>query len=188
MRKIILLTLLLAGCPEQVGQQCPANTVAVGQYSINFAGQNDAGDACAVAQADGGPPLTPVAIEGDAGTSFGALCYGTADGGQQIYLVIPNKGVRQSALVDGGFSFVGQTPPAPGLTCDCAIGLIVETFSGSLITTPPDQPFTQPDGGIPLVGGIVGSLVDTISAPQGNTGCLCAVPCTVNYAITGTRQ
>ena len=185
MRKVLpLFAIFLTACPEQVGQQCPAHTVALGQYAINFAGQHPTGE-CQATQADGGSP-TPVARE-DAGTSFGALCYGTADGGQQIWLVIPNKGVRSSDLADGGFHFVSHTDPVQGTACVCAVG-IDETFDGYLTTTPPGLPFAQSDGGIPSVTGLTGAIVDTLSTPSGTTGCQCALPCGVTYAITGTRQ
>lgn len=187
MRKIIPFSaiLLLAGCPEETGQQCPANSVAIGQYAINFAGQHPTGE-CAATQADGGPPATPLAKE-DGGTQFGALCYASNDGGQVVYLVIPNKGVRDSNLIDGGFRFVGSTEPVPGTACGCFVA-INETFVGTLTTNPPGLPFQQDDGGIPPIAGLNGVLVDQLTPGPGATGCLCTMPCPVTYTITGTRQ
>ena len=69
----------------------------------------------------------------------------------------------------------------------CFIG-IDETLDGYLTTAPEGLPFKQDDGGIPLVSGLTGSLVDNLFAPAGTTGCLCSLPCTVTYAISGTRQ
>ena len=188
MRKFICLStiLLLAGCPDETGQQCPANSVAIGQYALNFAGQHTSGE-CAASSPDGGDAGPTPLTKDDGGTQFGALCYASNDGGQVIYLVVPNKGVRDSNLLDGGFKFVGSTEPVPGTACGCNIA-INETFIGTLTTNPPGQPFQQDDGGLPPISGLNGLLVDTLTAPAGTTGCLCTVPCPVTYTITGTRQ
>ena len=182
----LLLLLLTAACPEQVGQQCPPHTVAVGQYQIGFAGQLDAGG-CAAKQPDGGLPATEL-TQANGGTPTGALCYGTADGGQQIYLVIPGKGARASALAaDGGFHFTGHSDPVLGTACGCLVS-IDEVFDGFLQTTPDAGFALQPDGGLPEISSLTGSLVDTLATPSGTTGCLCNLPCPVTYAITGTRK
>jgi len=34
MKRLLLLSVFLAGCPEQVGQQCPARTVSIGQFAL----------------------------------------------------------------------------------------------------------------------------------------------------------
>ena len=185
MRKLPFAALfLLAACPEQVGQQCPAHAVSIGQYTLNFAGTHPTGE-CAAKQADGG---TAVLVLDNGGTRGATVCLGSGpDGGPQLQLVVAGKGERPSDLLaDGGFHFGGHSDAVPGTPCGCAVA-IDETFDGFLKTTPDGPIALQPDGGLPRITGITGSLTDTLSADAGTTGCLCALPCPVTYAITGTR-
>ena len=169
---------LLCGCPESVGQQCPLKTGLVGQFALSFTGQHDAGE-CVETLADGGT----VRLTLDAGTpQSGALCFGAgSDGGPEVTLVVPGKTARSSDLLpDGGFHFVGNNPPIPGVCNGCLVGFD-ESFDGFLQT---GAPFTlQGDGGLPPVSGLAGSLIDQLSSPTG--GCDCNVPCTVTYAVAG---
>lgn len=184
MRKLPLLgLLLLAACPEQVGQECPVHSVAIGQYTLNFVGTHPAGE-CAATQPDGG---LAVLVQDNGGSRGATLCLGGSDGGAQLQLVVAGKGERPSDLLtDGGFHFTGHSDPVPGTPCGCAVA-IDETFDGFLQTTPEGPIALQPDGGLPRITGIAGSLTDTLSTDAGTTGCLCALPCPVTYAISGTR-
>ena len=180
----LLALLLLAACPEQVGQQCPAHSIAVGQYTLNFVGEHPAGE-CTATLSDGGV----VVLALDAGGSRGAtLCLGSGpDGGAQLQLVVPGKGARPSDLLaDGGFHFAGHSDPVPGTPCACPVA-IDETFDGFLRTTPDGPVALQSDGGLPRITGLSGVLTDALSKDAGTTGCLCALPCPVTYQITGTH-
>ena len=178
---------LLAGCPEQVGSQCPPRTASVGQFTLNFKGDPTDPSQCAATQLDGGPPLTPLVFE-DGGSRSATICFGSgSDGGPQIQLVIPGKGTRASDLLeDGGFHFGGHSDPVGGTACICPVA-IDETFDGYLQSGSAGVPFAvQADGGLPLVTAVTGSLTDTLSTPAGTTGCLCTLPCPVTYAITSS--
>lgn len=183
----LLSLLLLTACPVEVGQECPARTASVGQYALAFQGEHDAGE-CAALEADGGGPPTPVAAD-DGGTVTAALCYGFADAGPQLYLVIPGRQTRSSRLLaDGGFHFTGHADPETGTRCGCPVG-IDETFDGYLQSSPAGSSFAlQADGGLPQVSGLAGVIADTFSTPPGTTGCLCNLPCATTFAITGTRR
>ena len=184
MRKLPLLALLLlAACPEQVGQQCPAHFVAVGQYNLSFVGAHSAGE-CAATQPDGG--LAPL-VQDNGGSRGATVCLGTLDGGPQLQLIVAGKGQRPSDLLtDGGFHFSGHSDPVPGTPCGCPVA-IDETFDGFLKVTPDGPVALQGDGGLPLITGLAGSLTDTLSTDAGTKGCLCALPCPVTYSISGTR-
>jgi hypothetical protein len=179
--------LLLTGCPEEVGLQCPAQANLVGQFTLNFAGDHPAGE-CVVSSADGGD-AGPLALT-DAGQSAATICFGVlGDGGGQLTLVQPGKTARTSELFDGGgFSFAGSTDPTNGTGCICPVG-IAETFTGNLLGAIPDAGFAvQDDGGLPAVTGVKGTLTDKLTAgTAGDPTCLCATPCTVTYDISGSR-
>jgi hypothetical protein len=188
MNKLPLLALfLLAACPEQLGQQCPAHSVAVGQYTLDFVGQHDAGE-CIATQGDGGV----ADVTRDAGGTLGAtLCFGQgADGGPQLQLLVAGKGVRPSDLLpDAGFHFV--SPSSAGVTgtaCGCANGVTIgETIDGYLLTSQDGGVAIQADGGLPLITGLAATLVDTLTPPTDTTSCLCTMPCSATYTIIGTR-
>ena len=185
MRKLSLLALLLAGCPEQVGQQCPAHFIAVGQYTLDFTGAHSAGE-CAAKQPDGGLALL---VQDNGGTRGATICLGSgsSDGGSQLQLIVAGKGQRPSDLLaDGGFRFIGHSEPVPGTPCGCPVA-IDETIDGFLKTTPDGPIALQSDGGLPRITGLAGSITDTLSADAGTPGCLCALPCPITYSISGTR-
>jgi hypothetical protein len=181
-----LLLLLSTGCPETLGQQCPPNTFAIGQYAISFAGQHPAGECRVVVGPDGGPADASMALD-DAGTRAGTLCTATdSDGGTLLYLSVPGKGQRPATIFnDGGFRFLGHTDPSPGTACGCSVA-IDETFDG-ILTGAWDGSFpVLPDGGLPLITGLKGTVVDQLS-PTPGAACLCTAPCPVTFSVVGTR-
>jgi len=185
--RTLLPLLLTAACVEQSGLQCPPNTSIVGQYTLAFTAEHDAGECVwtPVNPPDAGP--RKFALD-DAGASGSTLCVGTAsDGGPQLQLLIPGKGgARKSDLsLDGGFQFATDPDPvlAQGTTCICDI-FDSETFEGYLQTT---DPFAlRPDGGLPPIIGLTARLTDRLSAAPGTTQCRCNLPCSFSYSIRGT--
>jgi hypothetical protein len=181
-----LFALFLAACPETVGQQCPPNSLAIGNYSLAFAGLHAADECRVVVGPDGGPADASMAAD-DGGTKSATLCSGAdGDGGTLLYLAIPGKGQRLSTFfTDGGFHFTGASPPTSGTACVCPVG-VDETFDG-ILTGAWDGSFPLgTDGGLPLVTGLQGTLVDHLTS-SATSGCLCNPPCSVSYAVTGTR-
>jgi hypothetical protein len=191
MKRLLLLATVLVGCPEQFGQQCRSGTVPIGQFNLARQGIHGAGE-CIGLQADGGlGPITP----DDGGIVAATLCYGSggSDGGPQLQLIVPpSKDTRSSDLLpDGGFRFLGSSTPVVGTACDSADGggcpvAIDEVFSGNLQTGGDAGFAVQPDGGIPIVTSLTGVLVDKLSSTN-TASCVCTLPCTATYAITGTR-
>jgi len=180
---LLLLSLLLAGCPEDTGLQCPPNTSVVGQYALTFNGISDAGQCIA---GDAGPDGGPLPLTLDASFVKGVtLCVAAlSDGGPQLQLVSPGKGVKTSDLLaDGGFHF-GGVPVTQGQTaCSCDVN-ITETIDGYLVTSGPFA--LQPDGGLPPIAGINGTLTDLLTDAGSAIPCLCALPCTVTYSLSGS--
>jgi len=180
MRIALPLLLLLAGCPEQSGLQCPPNTNLVGEYALTFTADHDAGEC--IAQTDAG--AVPVALD-DAGVKGSTLCLATAaDGGPQLQLLVPGKGGARTSdlLPDGGFHFVSDPVLGQGTACVCDVN-IAETFDGYLLT---GAPFAlRPDGGLPLVTGVSATLKDRLSDAGPGTDCRCALPCSVTYSVAG---
>jgi hypothetical protein len=179
MRIFLPFLLLLAACLEQSGLQCPPNTNLIGQYALKLTANHDAGEC--IAQTDAGP--VPLALD-DAGVLSSSLCAGTwSDGGIQLNLVVPGKGGPRTSdlLPDGGFHFL--SPPVPGqpqTACVCPVD-IAETIDGYLLT---GGPFAlRPDGGLPLVTGVSGTLTDRFTAA--GTGCICTFPCSASFSISG---
>jgi hypothetical protein len=192
--------LFLAGCPEEIGQQCPPQTASVGQFTLAFAGQHDAGECIAVAVDGGDAGVGPLAFD-DGGLSSATLCVGAAgDGGQQLSLIVAGKqGVRTSPLLDGGgFNFTGATNAGTnGTACICGVD-ISETFAGNLVSALPDDAgfappddagfALQPDGGLPPTAGLTATIKDTLTAVDaGDPTCICQMPCTVTYNVAGAR-
>jgi hypothetical protein len=190
--RTLLPLLLTAACVEQSGLQCPPNTSIVGQYTLAFTAQHDAGE-CVWYPVD---PVDPSRDAGsrnfaldDAGASGSTLCVGTAsDGGPQLQLLTPGKGgARKSDLSpDGGFHFATDPDPvlAQGTTCKCDV-LDSETFDGYLQTSAGFA--LRPDGGLPPISGLTATLTDRLSAaPGGTTQCRCNLPCSFSYSIRGT--
>ena len=174
--------LISTGCPESIGQQCPARTVAVGQFNLALTGMHDAGTECVQTLADGGSQKF---TQDDGGSSAGALCYASSGPARQLYFVAPGKGARPSDLLpDGGFHFVGHTDPTTGICNGCAV-TIDESFDGFIESGAAGAPFAlQPDGGLPPVTGLSGTVVDSLASDAG--GCQCNVPCTISYSVSGS--
>jgi len=176
----------LCGCPESIAQQCPPRTTPVGQFALALSGKLDAGTACVQTLSDGGTPPFTLA---DGGTATGVICYAEAGASAaQLYYVAPGKGARPSDLLaDGGFHFVGHTDPTTGI-CNgngCAV-TVDETFDGFIQSGTAGTPFVvQPDGGLPPVTSLTGTLVDSVSFSSGE--CQCNLPCTVTYSVSGSR-
>jgi len=180
---LVLLLLLLAACPDQSGGQCPPNTSLVGEYTLNYKANHDAGEC--VAALDAGTTQT-LALD-DAGVKASTFCVGTAaDGGPQVLLLVPSKGVRMSDLLpDGGFHFVSDTVLAQGTACVCDVN-DSETFDGYLLSG--SGPFAlRPDGGLPTITGIAATLIGQLALPNGGSGtaCHCVLPCSFSYSIAG---
>src|SRR5712692_1549902 len=99
-KKIIffsLAALLLAGCPDTVGQPCPPNAVAIGTYALYFKGQHPADECRVIVGADGGATDAAVTLD-NGGTHPGTLCSATdSDGGLLLYLALPGKAPRKSS-------------------------------------------------------------------------------------------
>jgi len=177
MRRFLPLLLLLAACPQESGLECPPNTSLVGQYSLAFQALHDAGECIAVTDA-GSTPLA----QDDAGVKGSTLCVGTGpDGGPSPQLLVAGKGGARVLRLeeDGGFhldSDAGDT-----FNCVCRSN-VRETFEGFLLTSGPFA--LRPDGGLPAITGLTATLTDQFSALE--PGCVCAMPCTATFAITGT--
>jgi hypothetical protein len=182
MRSLLLpLALLLAGCPEQIGQQCPPDTSAVGQYTLSFTAQHDAGE-CILPDAG--------TLTVDHPSQAATLCARGSDGGGPLLdlIVAGQGGVRESDLLpDGGFHFASNPVVAQGTACICD-AMDTETLDGFLLTGVPDAGFAlQPDGGLPPIVGLSATLTDHLTATAPSSSCLCTFPCTITYSISGTR-
>lgn len=187
MRTLILclFAVAAAGCTEQKGLDCPANTNLIGTYVLSFAPQHDAGVEC-IAVNDAGVK-TALTLD-DAGTQGATFCVGTgSDGGPQLSLLVGGKGVRKSDLKDEGkFHFVTDPTVAQNTACLCDVS-DSETFDGRLITSNDGGFALLPDGGLPVVSAVSATLTDTLTPASGATGCACAFPCTLTYSISGSR-
>jgi hypothetical protein len=178
---LLLVALLLAGCPEQSGQECPPNTTSIGQYTLTRSATHDAGECVALNANDAS---VPIGLD-DAGLIGATFCsVAASDGGIQLQLLVTGKGgVRTSDLLaDGGFHFVSDPVLAQNTACICDVSL-VESFDGYLLTAGAFA--LQPDGGLPPVNAIAGTVTDQVT-PAG-TGCRCNAPCPIVYAVSGTR-
>lgn len=190
-KKIIIFSLLLlAGCPDTVGQQCPPKTAAVAQLALSFTGQASSSE-CVQTLSDGGVSL----FTADGGFMLPSTiwCFGPgSDGGPQLYLAVPGKSLRSSDLLpDGGFHFADQIAPTSGICGSCLIS-IAETFDGTLLAGAADAGFTlKTDGGLPAIAGLSGLITDQL-ATTGGGACVtgpdagCNTPCAVTYSVTGT--
>jgi hypothetical protein len=191
-----LLVLLVAGCPDTLGQLCPSpGTTSVGNFNLTLSLQPSA-QQCVVydggvptSLADGGPQF------GNVAPLSGSLCEGSLDGGaRRVFLALPNQVTRESALgtngevsftlIDGGPTQnqnVSQTP------CGCSIDY-VETIAGILIPAGDAGIAIAPDGGLTAsVAAIDGSVVDQVTMSAGATNCLCKpIPCDLHYQMSGT--
>jgi hypothetical protein len=182
MRILILpFLLLLAACPEESGVTCPPNTGTIGQYALNLAGV-DGGTEC-IASPPAGSDAGPLRLTfDDGGTRSVVFCLGTADGGPEVQMLVGGtSGVRKSPLLaDGGFRFVSDPVVGQGTACFCDV-TINETFEGYLHAAGPVA--IQPDGGLPAIETVTGTLQDRLT--DAGTNCRCAFPCTVTYNVSG---
>ena len=185
---LALAILAVAGCPSEQNVNCPPGTSSIGQFTLTFAGQHDAGE-CVATSLDGGDGgfLGPLALA-DGGQSAGNICFRETNDGGQVTLILAGKNDRSSPLQDGGFVFQGGTASATnGTACLCPVN-ITEVFSGVLVPPDPDAGFTRlADGGIPFPVALNGTLEDTLTAADaGDPTCACAMPCTVTYGVAGS--
>ena len=59
-KRAAVLLLLCSACPETLGQQCPPNAVAIGQYTLSLTGRHPAGECISDADStDGDGPRRP---------------------------------------------------------------------------------------------------------------------------------
>ena len=181
------LLALCAACPDQIGQQCPPSSTPVGNFNLTLKLQHPAGE-CVVNQIDGGPADASLAQD-NIPARTATLCEGSAgDGGLTLYLAIPTHGAPPSPLLDGGgFLFrPPQSQAVPGTACSCPVAL--EETTAGVLTGPFDGGVfaLQPDGGLPFITGMSGTVTDHVTTPGGQP-CFCNLPCDVRYALTGTR-
>src|SRR4051812_45875696 len=180
-----VVAIFLTACPDQSGQpSCPPGASLIGQYTLAFTALHDAGVEC-VATPDAGKPIK--LTSDDAGTKGATLCLGSDGGLPELnFLVAGKSGVYKDVIdPEGKFSFQSDPVIAQQTVCVCDVQ-DVQTFAGVLVAGTPDAGFAlQPDGGLPPVTGLSATSIDSLSAA--GTGCVCAFPCTVTYAVTGTR-
>ena len=114
-------------------------------------------------------------------TKSATICT-TGDSAATLYLSIPGNGQRPSTFfTDGGFEFQAHSEPTPGTACTCPVG-IDESFDGYL-TGAWDGSFPiGADGGLPLVTGLNGVLVDRFTTDAG-VPCACKLPCAMLQTI-----
>jgi hypothetical protein len=180
---VVLLSCLLAGCPEETGLQCPPSTSVVGEYSLTFTGISDAGECIA---GDAGLDGGPLRLTLDASFVKGVtLCVAAAgDGGPELQLVSPGKALKKSDLLaDGGFHFAGAPVTQGQTACSCDVE-IAESIDGYLVTAGPFA--LHPDGGLPAITGINGTLTDVLTDAGAAIPCRCTLPCTVTYSLSGS--
>ena len=101
-----------------------------------------------------------------------------------VAMVVGARGeqVARQAAAQLGFHFVSDSVVAQGTLCECDLA-VTESLDGYLLPTP----FALlPDGGLPPVNGLTATLADSVSDAGSGAPCVCATPCTVSYAISGT--
>ena len=176
---------LCAGCPETLQQQCPAGATSAGGLTLNFA-SFDGGNSCRVILApDGGPIDAPIS---SLPPTSATICSSPADGGL-VYLSASGHDVRGSPLDDAGtYTFSAAALAIANTQCNCPVD-ISETFTGTLQGKDGGLVTFDPDGRLAPVGGLVGTLVDSVSATDAgglDAGiCRCNLPCTLSYNLTG---
>jgi hypothetical protein len=192
MGRLVCALALLAfatGCPESTSASCPTGSVAAGNFNLGLALQPSSGQCRVILALDGGPADADVAATPT--SQAATICSGPdpADGGTLVYLAVQNRSSRQSALSpDGSFTFATNSTNVTGSVCNCPVD-IQETITGALLPSTPGAFQLGPDGGLtPAIGSIAGTLVDSLNATAGASGCLCNVPCNLTYQLSGTRQ
>jgi hypothetical protein len=177
--------LALSGCPDTLQQQCPGG-VPAGNFLMALTLQ-DTTDACRqILLPDGGS--TDASVASVVAPANSTLYSGLADGGPSICLAVTGAQAGRSSPLDAdaGFTFISTVQNVTQSICLCSID-ITETVKGNLVV-PGDAGFTvDADGGInPKPSGYNGTLVDSIVATPGTSGCLCNLPCALHYTLTGT--
>ena len=190
MRRTLLLAVLAlaaAGCPDDLAQRCPPESLPSGHYTLTTTVVDTPDECLVVRSADGGPPPKDGSILLSRESSTDSiLCAGNSDAGPTVYLIVANSSVvRQTPLdPDGGFAFLSTQLQAPSL-CSCTTD-VNETISGLFLGGGSSGFGLGADGGLePQPTGINGSIVQTLSNPDGGP-CLCDIPCALHYMLSGT--
>lgn len=192
MRRTFLLALFAlaaAGCPDELAQRCPPESVPSGHYTLTTTVDASVDECRRIALPDGGP-LQPsddasVLISSTSSTDS-ILCAGDSDAGPTVYLVVATSGiVRQTPLdPDGGFTFVSNVPQVQSV-CSCTTD-VTETISGVFLGGGSSGFSLGADAGlVPQPTGMDGSMVQTLTNPDGGA-CLCNIPCALRYTLIGT--
>jgi hypothetical protein len=192
MKRLLLgvpLLVFATGCPSSNVSGCPTTSTPVGDFTLALTLQPSTPQCKVVLSLDGGPADGNVAATP---TSQNAtLCAGPDDAGvQQIYLAVENRTVTPPTplVPDGSLAFSTTSSGVQQTVCNCAIN-IKEDITGFMIPSTPGNFTLSADGGLsPSIASISGSLVDSVSANAGVTGCLCNVPCNLTYSMSGTRR
>jgi hypothetical protein len=173
-----------AACQDSLEKLCPPDSTPAGTFSLVLSLRSSP-QQCAARFPDGGPAdanWTPR-------PTLASLCQGPgADGGPLVYLAAQNQALRDSPLGPNGevvfqtsSKNVSQTP------CGCAIDY-VETITGVLVAAGDGGVHLEPDGGLSPIASIDGSVVDQVSPSAGASGCLCTLPCDLQFQLVGVRQ
>jgi hypothetical protein len=175
-------------CQDNLAQLCPPNSTPSGNFNLTLDAQVSPNQCKVVRTADGGPADADVAA--NPGVQLATICEGPDDAGNPtVYLAVPDRGVRGSPLgPDASFSFSSTAPKVSQTACACEVD-IHETINGNLVPAGDGGIQVQPDGGLSGIAGITGTLVDQVSSSSSaDAGCLCNVPCDLQYHLTGTKQ
>lgn len=192
MRRTLLLAALAlasAGCPDDLAQRCPPESVPSGHYTLTTTVQQTPDECLLVRIADGGP-LPPGAdasiLLSEQSSTDSILCAGNSDAGPTVYLVVATSRVVRQTPLDpaGGFTFLSMVPQVSSL-CSCTAD-VNETISGVFLGGGSGGFGLGADGGLaPQPTGMDGSMLQTLTNPDGGP-CLCNIPCALHYALIGT--
>ena len=192
MRRTLLLAafaLASAGCPDDLAQRCPPESVPSGHYTITTTVDAGPADCHLTAKADGGP-LDPgedtSILTSPVSSTDSILCAGDTDAGPTVYLVVSTSQlIRQTPLApDGGFTFISTVPQVASV-CNCTAD-VTETISGEFLGGGSSGFALGADGGlVPQPTGMDGSMLQTLTNPDGGA-CHCNIPCALNYTLIGT--
>jgi hypothetical protein len=188
---LVVLALAAAGCPDSLERHCPSSSFPSGNFQLALTLQHTPDECVLVRSADGGPGPPDGSIVPSSQTVQSTLCAGpsdagTTDAGTAVYLVVANSAViRQSPLdPDGGFNFVSPPLTTAQTLCGCTAD-VSESIAGTLVGGGATGFVLGPDGGlIPQPSGIDAMVVQTLTTDAG--GCLCNLPCSEHYTLTGT--
>ena len=187
---LVLFALSAAGCPDDLAQRCPAESVPSGHYTLSTTVKQIANECLLVRLADGGPypPDADASIlNSQVSSTDSILCAGNSDAGPTVYLVVSSSQLVRQAPLDpaGAFTFVSPTLPQQPTLCSCTTD-INETISGVFLGGGSSGFGLDADGGlVPQPTAIDGSVDQTLTNPDGGL-CLCDIPCALHYVLTGT--